>query len=266
MAFYDPVESTFYGWCVERLLSCDDLGDRLDGGLLEIGTGTAVPVADALLRSRSSAHVTGYELDPASVAAARSEIQRLELPNYTVVQGDFFECAVGAPQRCVIGNPPYLPAMAGPISAPLLWGGQDGADVTRGVLARGFDTVMLVIASISNPEGVIDFAREQGYTVLDWMSTPIRFGRYCRDIRVRSRISDLARSGHAFFGPDSYLIAGVTWVRQAAAADQADVLARVMRGAGNASRITAWPGRAGDWRRTRHARTGQPAAAAPKGR
>lgn len=244
MSFYDPIESTFYGECVERLLSSRTLAPALTDGVVEIGTGTAVPVVDALRRSGSRVHVNGYELEPDAHRLAADVIANAGLPNYSVVRRDFF-AATGAPDgptaRCAIGNPPYLPAAVRTMGAPELWGGGDGTAVARRVLSRGFDVVLLMVPSISDPAGLLAHARAEGYTVADWCVRPVPFGRYCRDPRVSGRLSQLARAGRAFFTPDSYLLGGVTWVRDAAAVPAAgcdrDVLAAVLAAAGNAIHV-----------------------------
>ena len=99
------------------------------------------------------------------------------------------------------------------MGAPELWGGDDGANVSRRVLSSGFDVVMLMVSSISDPRGLLGHARLAGYSVLDWTARPIAFGEYSRNDAVRSRIDALGEAGKAFFTASSYLLAGVTWVR-----------------------------------------------------
>jgi hypothetical protein len=59
MSFYDPVESTFYSQCVERLLASKDFAHGLTDGIIEIGAGTAIPVVEALRRCTFPADITG---------------------------------------------------------------------------------------------------------------------------------------------------------------------------------------------------------------
>ncbi|MCM3926225.1 methyltransferase [Frankia sp. AiPs1] len=259
MPFFDPIESTFYGHCVERLLMSPELAPLLAGGIVEIGPGTARPVVEALQRSGSRVPITGYELDAEAARMASRAAAGVELGNYTVVQGDFFAAtAPGAPAvsarpaRCAIGNPPYLPATVRPVGASHLWGGHDGAHVARRILSAEMDVVLLMIASISDPVGLVQHARAAGYRVADWLVRPIPFGRYSRLPWVSRRIGELARSGRAFFGPEGYLLAGVTWVRAGdpiAAADEPDhgatVLRRILTTAGSATGLdeTAGVGR-----------------------
>ncbi len=277
MPFFDPLESTFYGHCVERLLTSKDLAPLLADGIVELGPGTGRPVVEALRRSGSRVPITGYELDADSARIANRATARAELGNYPVVQGDFFAATEepGARQhgdpadgrkagvvdlpvgpgrdaaarraRCAIGNPPYLPAIARPVGVSQLWGGHDGAHVARRVLSQEMDVVLLMIASISDPVGLVRHARAAGYRIADWSVRPIPFGRYAHQPWVSRRIGELARSGRAFFGPEGYLLAGVTWVRggalagAAGAADEPDdaatVLRRILTAAGSATSL-----------------------------
>jgi hypothetical protein len=218
MSFYDPVESSFYASCLVDLLQSDPLRSTVSGGLVEIGAGTAIPVIEALRRCESTTPVRGFELDEQSFRIARRMVDKAGLPNYTVVEGDFFVHTDGAPERVAVGNPPYLPAPSAAMGAPELWGGDDGSDVSRRVLSGSFDVVMLMVSSISDPSGLLRHARSAGYSVLDWTARPIVFGEYSRNRAVRSRIDALGRAGKGFFSATSYVLAGVTWVRDGSAA------------------------------------------------
>src|SRR5262245_61896227 len=139
MAFYDPVESGFYASCLQTLLETPDLRPTLADGIVEIGAGTAIPVVEALRRCESTIPVRGFELDDQACRIASKTVAKSGLPNYSIVAGDFFDVSADAPERCAVGNPPYLPSDDPAMGAPDLWGGGDGAEVSRRVLASGFD-------------------------------------------------------------------------------------------------------------------------------
>lgn len=246
MSFYDPVESTFYSQCVERLVASKDLAHWLTDGIIEIGAGTAIPVVEALKRCDFTAGITGFEKDAGSFRVARETVRKSGLTNYRVVEGDFFSHAEPSSRnraRCAIGNPPYLPAAVSDMGAPELWGGEDGSTITRDVLSCGLDVVMVMAASISHPLGLLAHAHALGYAVADWAVRPIRFGRYCHDERVRNRIDALAQSGRAFCSTETYLLAGITWVRTAAPR-YPEILAQVLTAAGTpSSHSTSAPAR-----------------------
>ncbi|KLL12473.1 MULTISPECIES: class I SAM-dependent methyltransferase [Protofrankia] len=213
MAFYDPVESSFYSWCVERLLSCAQLSPYTAAGVAELGAGTGIPLLEAVGRSETLARVRGFERDPDAFRSARRLTELKGPVNYTVQFGDFFRYASGATERCVVANPPYLPGQPRRPGAPDLYGGARGAEVTCRILGCSFDLVMVMVASISDPLGVLAEATRCGYRVVDWVTRPIRFGPYCRDPEVWRRIQSLAAAGQAFFHQEGYLLAGVTWIR-----------------------------------------------------
>ncbi|MCK9897148.1 methyltransferase [Frankia sp. AgB32] len=210
MTFYDPVESAFYSWCVERLLTSADLRPYTARGVVELGAGSGRPLIDAVRRAESTSRIRGFEHDPQAYRTARRMIDLKGPATYTVELGDFFAHAETAPERCVIANPPYLPAR-GP--GPDLYGGRDGAEVTCRLLGGRFDLVMLMVSSIADPLGVLAQAAARGYRLVDWSARPIRFGRHCRQPAVWNRIQALAAAGEAFYGPDEYLLAGITWLR-----------------------------------------------------
>ncbi|SNQ46774.1 conserved hypothetical protein [Frankia canadensis] len=215
--FYDPVESSFYSWCVERLLASAQLRPLTAAGVAELGAGSGLPLIEAVGRAESAARVRGFEHDPQAFRAARRLVELKAPANYSVEFGDFFAHAVSAQERCVIANPPYLPARPDAAHGPDLYGGRDGAEVTRRLLAGPFDLVMLMVSSIADPLGVLTEARDRGYRLLDWAVRPIRFGEHCREPAVWRHIEALTTRGRAFHRADEYVLAGVTWLREGCA-------------------------------------------------
>jgi hypothetical protein len=250
MTFYDPIESTFYSWCVERLLASAELDRYTAGGVVELGAGSGIPLLEAVSRAETTTRIRGFERDPEAFRTARRLVELKGPANYTVELADFFEYAETADERCVIANPPYLPGSdlpgsdlpgsdgAGRGGLRTLCGGERGAQVTRRLLDGPFDLALLMVASISDPLGVLEEASRRGYRVLDWSVRPITFGRYSREPAVWEQIRAQAEDGRAFFAPDGYLLAGVTWIRDGgspAAGTDPDALARVLTvGAGTA--------------------------------
>lgn len=245
MTFYDPVESTFYARCVESLLTSTQLRRYLAQGVVELGAGSGLPVIEAVRRAESTVRVRGFERDPVACDTARRLVDLKGPATYTVTCGDFFTHTATAVERCAIANPPYLPGcppaasadgVAAPSDGPSLCGGQHGAEITCRVLAGRFDLVMMMVASIADPLGVLAEAAAHGYRLLDWTTRPIRFGQFCREPTVWRRIQEMTAAGEAFHSADEYLLAGVTWLRDPGAdlpgADPA-VLARLLA-AGNA--------------------------------
>ncbi|OAA27177.1 hypothetical protein UG55_100960 [Frankia sp. EI5c] len=244
--FYDPVESDFYAWCVERLLRSEVAARYLSHGIVELGAGTGLPIAAALSRCEATVPVRGFERDPKSFQVASRLVAAKAPPGYTVEQGDFFERGVDGPERVAVANPPYLAAPSGDTGTPELWGGESGAEVTNRLLSGPFDVLMLMVASIADPLGVIDHAQRSGYTVADWCVRPIAFGRHSREPGVHRRVRELRADGRAFSSEAGYLLAGVTWLRDptdpghtpATVDMNADVLRRVMVTAAEPERVS----------------------------
>ncbi|MCM3886965.1 methyltransferase [Frankia sp. R82] len=232
MTFYDPVESSFYASCVEKVLSSAPLRAHTAAGVVELGAGSGVPVIEAAERVGPTVRVRGFEHDLESYYLARRLVDGAETATYTVEFGDFFTYAAIAKERCVIANPPYLPSRSARPGEPDLYGGPSGAEVTDRILAGPFDLAMLMVASIADPLAVLAQATRHGYQIVDWTVRPIRFGAYCREPAVWRRLQALAADGQAFFHPQEYMLAGITWLRAPLADDlpQADpaVLAGVL--------------------------------------
>ena len=210
--FYDPVESPFYGICVERLILCSaEHGEHIR----ELGAGTGRPVIEALRRHTGfTGLIRGYEINPDSCATARALIRAHGIEDrYEVHNRDFFTSTNSRLEACAIANPPYLPAATNHIDAPELWGGTDGGDVTRRIMSVGFRRVMLMISSYSNPVGVISHALNAGYVLVDWLTRPIAFGVHSRQSRVHQQIRTLASNGLAFVSDSHYLLSGTLWTK-----------------------------------------------------
>lgn len=102
---------------------------------------------------------------------------------------------------------------------PALWGGRDGAAITRDLLSAGFGSAMLLISGYSNPASVLAHARSSGYAVRDFLVQPLPFGRYTSQDAVTHHLRDMRAQGTAFWRDGSasrrpyYFLAGVLFQR-----------------------------------------------------
>ena len=71
--------------------------------------------------------------------------------------------------------------------------------VSRNLLSLDYPIVLLMVSSFSNPAGLIQYAGEQGYSVVDFLIRPLRFGRYSSQPEVKSGIIELHQENKAFF-------------------------------------------------------------------
>lgn len=82
---------------------------------------------------------------------------------------------------------------------PALWGGEDGANLTRQLLSAGFSSAMLLISGYSNPILTLQHARDQGYIVADFLVQPLPFGTYSSQPLVVEHLAAMRARGEAFY-------------------------------------------------------------------
>ncbi|MEP0955058.1 SAM-dependent methyltransferase [Microcoleus sp. FACHB-1515] len=186
------------------------LNNRVDrDAIVEFGSGDGSPVIKALLRSDFNGTVHGFELNASACEIASARVQEYELePHYQLYNTSFFE-ADRPIASVIISNPPYLPAIDNNLYQPLLHGGIDGITITKKLLELGYDEAMMMISSYSNPKGLIDFAEKQGYCVSNFLVSPLPFGYYSSDPKVKSRITEMREQDQAFYSSQMYCLAGV---------------------------------------------------------
>lgn len=224
--FFCPEESHFYSHCLERLVfsQCDD--SRL---IVEFGSGDGSPVINSLMRSRCKDVIHGFELNPSAYEVAQSRVDQCNLHDRYVLHNKSFFDAAPTDADCLIANPPYIPAPDNQIRMPLLHGGIDGATLTNKLLTLNYPRVMVLMSSYSNPLGTLECAADQDYAVSDFMVTPLQFGCYSSEPKVRNWIDKLRDNGQAFFSDNIYFLAGVLFEHSSVASvDIADELVRVM--------------------------------------
>lgn len=205
--FVCPEESQFYSQCLERMVlnNCKD-----SPSIVEFGAGDGSPVINSLLKSQFSGLIYGYELNSKACEVAQFRIQRNMLTNnYIVHNSCFFQRDWQAEDNYLISNPPYLPAINDDIYMPALHGGPDGAFITKQLLSMDCQSAMLMISAYSDPVGTIEHAIAQGYQVEDFITSPMSFGYYSSEPKVKERIAELHKYGKAFYSENIYILAGV---------------------------------------------------------
>lgn len=209
--FYCPEESNFYSQCLETLVlnKCDS-----STVVVEFGSGDGSPVINSLIKTKFNGIIHGFELNDAAYKIAESHIQEYEFSDKYVVHNTSFFDSSRPKAEYLISNPPYLPAIDDNIYQPLLHGGTDGSTIARRLLSLDYENVLLMLSSYSNPEGLINYAIAKGYYIANFIVSPLRFGYYSSDPKVRNTISELRRSGMAFYSENIYLLAGVAFKKQ----------------------------------------------------
>jgi methylase of polypeptide subunit release factors len=215
--FFCPEESQFYSQCLEKMVfnQCQTFQQ-----VIEFGTGDGSPVISALLKTGFAGLVQGYELNSTAcqVAQDRTEQYRIE-ERYQVHNQCFFKGYNSTLADCLIANPPYIPAPDDRIYMPALHGGVDGATLTNRLLSLGCKTVMVMISAYSNPVETIRHAIAQGYRVTDFMVTPLQFGYYSSEPKVRDWITELRKQNKAFYSANIYFLSGVLFQKTSSTVD-----------------------------------------------
>ncbi len=209
--FFCPEESKFYSHCLETLVlsQCNN-----SESIVEFGSGDGSPVINSLLRTRFNGLIHGFELNSLACKVANSTVEDYNLcDKYIIHNQSFFESS-RPDAEYLISNPPYLPAPDDDIYLPLLHGGIDGSTLTKQLLSLGYDNVLLMISSFSDPEGTIAHAVEQGYSIVDFVVVPLQFGYYSSEPKVKSSITELRKSKQAFYSDKIYFLAGVLFKKQ----------------------------------------------------
>ncbi|MBE9179588.1 SAM-dependent methyltransferase [Oculatella sp. LEGE 06141] len=209
--FFCPEESDFYSHCLETLVLRNCLGTE---AIAEFGSGDGSPVIKALLRTDFTGTVYGFELNNSAYEAANLKIERYELGNkYIIHNRSLFD--VSTPEASyLVSNPPYLPAVDNKLYQPLLHGGVEGITVTKKLLSLNYQNVLTLASSYSNPEGLINYALAKGYHVSDFIVSPMQFGYYSSEPKVKDQIGKMRSEGRAFYSEKMYLLAGVLFTKE----------------------------------------------------
>jgi methylase of polypeptide subunit release factors len=210
--FFCPEESQFYSQCLEKLLI--SRGAELNTGI-EFGAGDGSPVISCLLKTQFDGVIHGYELNADAYKVAKNRIQQYRLDDrYQIHNSCFFEGLRSTPADFLIANPPYIPAPDDRIYMPKLYGGIDGAAISKQLLSLDCEKALLMLSAYSNPIGTIEHARDRGYIVADFTITPLQFGYYSSQPKVKNWIAKLRQQNKAFYSANTYFLAGVLFEKK----------------------------------------------------
>lgn len=223
--FFCPEESNFYSNCLENFIlrNCDDANS-----IIEFGSGDGSPVINSLLRNKFDGVIHGFELNTSAWKAANLTIDEYNLTDKYVVNNSCLFEASTPNANYLIANPPYLPAPDDDIYMPLLFGGEDGATITNELLSLGYENVLLLVSSFSNPLSTIAQAQEHGYSISNFVILPLKFGYYSSEPKVKNHIEELRKHNMAFYSGDYYFLAGVLFQQDASTVDLSKELTQVM--------------------------------------
>jgi methylase of polypeptide subunit release factors len=204
--FFCPEESNFYSNCLENLVlrNCQN-----PEPIVEFGSGDGSPVINSLLRNKFDGVIHGFELNTSAWKAANLTIDEYNLTEKYIINNSCLFKSSKPQAKYLVANPPYLPAPDPDIYMPLLFGGIDGATITNNLLSLGYENVLVLISSFSNPKSTIEQAQEYGYTVNNFVVLPLKFGHYSSEPKVKQHIEELRKHKMAFYSGEYYFLAGV---------------------------------------------------------
>lgn len=211
--FFCPEESNFYSHCLETLVFQNCFNSE---SILEFGSGDGSPVIKSLLRSEFEGVVHGFELNSLACQVANSKIREYQLSDRYIIHNRCLFDSAKPDATYLVSNPPYLPALDNKLYQPLLHGGIDGITVTKKLLSLNYPNVLVLVSSYSNPEDLINYALANNYVVSDFAISPLQFGYYSSEPKVKDRIQELRRNNRAFYSKNIYLLAGVLFTKESA--------------------------------------------------
>lgn len=226
--FYCPEESNFYSNCIENFVMRKNQDFEY---VVEFGSGDGSPVINSLLRNQFEGLIHGFELNTAAWKTASSTIDEYNLTDKYVIENSSLFDANQPQAECLVANPPYLPAPDDDIYMPLLFGGVDGAMVTNQLLSLGYNNVLVLVSSYSNPKSTLDHAKVNGYYVNNFTVLPLKFGYYSSEPKVKKHIEEMRNHQMAFYSGDYYFLAGVLFTKsQQSEVDLSKELNQVLTG------------------------------------
>jgi methylase of polypeptide subunit release factors len=223
--FFCPEESDFYSQCINQLVLKQCNKSEI---IAEFGSGDGTPVINTLLKTEFKGKIYGFELNDSAYEVAKSNIRKHELDSRYIITNKSFFSSFDRDAEYLISNPPYLPAIDNDIYQPLLHGGTDGSDIARKLLSLNYENVLLMVSSYSNPQNLVKYAISQGYSTGNFMISPLNFGYYSSEPKVKRMILEMQKKGLAFYSENIYLLAGVLFTRDRMTVDLSSELIQVM--------------------------------------
>ncbi len=212
--FYCPEESNFYANCLELLILNDCIGGEV---IVEFGSGDGSPVIKSLTGitgSKFKGAIHGFEINNLACQDARAKIRDFQLSSKYIIHNQCLFTGDRISADYLISNPPYLPAIDNQIYQPNLHGGIDGITITKKLLDLNYENALMMVSSYGNPQGLIDYAASKGYYVANFMISPLNFGYYSSEPKVKNRIAELKRRKQAFYSENIYLLAGILFKKR----------------------------------------------------
>jgi methylase of polypeptide subunit release factors len=180
--------------------------------LLDLGTGSGIPLFSALLKSKTNIRAIGVDNDSFGLQIARENLRLFpELQQIELVHADIstflqnHEADLNSKSVLLCSNPPYLPCPEGLASEyDSVNGGRDGTFFLEILLTQSYSPSSILAiqwGSVSNPEKIFSIIK-QGFEIEYLQACELPFGKYSVSKPINGHLHDLrTKSKSAFFGP-----------------------------------------------------------------
>lgn len=201
-------ETPFYSYCLQSLVLPHT---SQSDSLLELGVGGGSPVINAVKASAFSGVIHGYEINDIAYREAEEAIANAQLGSHYRIYLESFFTADRPESSFIISSTPYIPAPDDNIYLPGIYGGPEGNTIAKQLIDLDYETVFLLFPSYANPLGFLDYCDQKGYGVSRFLASPMSFGYYSSEPRVKEHIAMMKSNGKAFYLDNTYLVAGIVF-------------------------------------------------------
>ena len=185
--------------------------DRLNDSstLIDLGTGSGVPLISAFLQTKTKAVAIGLDIDNEALKIARDNLNLFKLEGRVQLKCqsmlDYLSDSTNftaAEKLAVAANPPYLPCPGAPTEEfTPVHGGEDGTLYLEGILTRPYSENTLVAiqwGSVTNPAKI--FALIHGRFEIRFLQAwELPFGKYSLSPAINAHLHRQRDLGKAVF-------------------------------------------------------------------
>jgi methylase of polypeptide subunit release factors len=203
--FVATKDSLFYSKLLKE--SFDHLDDS--STLVDLGTGSGVPLISALLQSKTKAVALGIDIDAEALKIARENLKLFEFEDRVQLKCqsilDFLTDSKNfntGQKAAIAANPPYLPCPGVPTeeSTPV-HGGEDGTLYLEKILTHSYPEKTLVAVqwgSVTNPGKIFDLIHDR-YEIQFLQAWELPFGKYSLSPAINAHLHHQRSLGKAVF-------------------------------------------------------------------
>ncbi len=182
-SFIATKDSLFYASLLKKALEIVEHAECI----IDLGTGSSLPLISALIKANPKLEAVGIDLDPAAILTAQSNIDFFALSSKVKlylksIEGILDNDLVGSSApKIVASNPPYVACPESERDSLLpVFGGEDGTLHLERILTHPFpDNTCLALqwGSLTNPQRMFNLI-DLAYEVAHLQAWEVPFGKY----------------------------------------------------------------------------------------